>query len=353
MKTDQLPDPFTLVFKFGPPMVIGLFLLIGGCQCFYTVDQNEVGAVTRFGSLISEKPEVPGFHFKAPLGIDTVHLVRMSLDKIPIAKINAKTSDNQFVELDVNLTYKTADPFKVLFKVGDIGVGSRVDKIVPYVQSHVLDVFGTVNATQVQEEKKSLESQILTLCKAQILDLFGEDIEDVQITRIEYSDLFKHNVEVMVQTRTEQQRAINILGIRETEAKTAIAMAKGVADSNVATATGQRDASIAAAQGQKQATILAAEANAQQVRLVADAKAYAEWVQAQAQAKATQAIGEADGAALAAKVKGAGDPDKYAAILRANASLKWDGSVPKFQFGGTTGNGQVLPILPLDKDMLK
>jgi regulator of protease activity HflC (stomatin/prohibitin superfamily) len=301
---------------------------------FYTVQPNEVAGVTRFGSLVSAAPEGPGFHWKMPFA-DTAHHVRVSQDRFTIGSIKVKTVDNQFADVDISLTYHTGNPFKVLFQVGEVGPSGVEDKLGPFVKSRTLDVFGGVSALQIANEKKNLEASILTAIQPQALELFGEQIEDVQITKIEYSKQFEEAVETMVQTRNQQVAAQNLLQVRETEAKQAVAIAEGEANSAAARADGQKRVAIAQAEGE-----------AQKVRLQADAEAYARKIKAEAEAKAIQTIGLAEADVIKTKVSSAGNPAAYADILRAEAAKNWTGDVSKVTLGNGAGGGQPVLVLP-------
>ena len=301
---------------------------------FYTVEANEVAGVTRFGSLISTSPEGPGFHWKMPFA-DTAHRVRVSQDRFTIGSIKVKTVDNQFADVDISLTYHTGNAFKVLFQVGEVGPAGVEDKLGPFVKSRTLDVFGGVSALQIANEKKNLEASILTAVQPQALELFGEQIEDVQITKIEYSKQFEDAVETMVQTRNQQVAAQNLLQVRETEAKQAVAIAEGEANSAAARADGQKRVAIAQAEGE-----------AQKVRLQADAEADARKIKAEAEAKALQTIGFAEADVIKNKISSAGNASAYADILRAEAAKNWTGDVSKVSFGNGAGGSQPVLVLP-------
>lgn len=298
---------------------LALLLLVSGS--FFTVNQTEVGAVTRFGALVSDKPVEAGLHFKIPF-IDTAHTIPVSINKIPIEGIKVKTKDNQFVFIDVNLTYNTTDPFRALFKVGIMGNGGVHDKVVPYVQSRTLDEFGKVSALEIPDSKGAIESSILKDVQIPVLEMFGENISDVQITGIHYDPGFEANVQEMVKTRNAQVSAQNMLQVRITEAQQAAAVAKGVAD-----------AAVIHAEGEKQRVIKEAEANAQKVTLAG-----------QAQAEALKKVGQSESDVIKQKVQAAGNPETYADILRAEASKNWNGNVPTYSFGASTGVNPILMI---------
>jgi modulator of FtsH protease HflC len=344
---------FSQVFKSG--LWIGLAVLVivllsVVSSCFYVVQQNEVAGLTRYGSLVSSKPEGPGLHFKFPW-IDEVHTIRMSIDKIAIPGVKVKTTDNQFVAVDLSLTYRTSDPFKAMFQVGDMGHGGIIDKVIPFVQSRALDVFGQVNALQIVDQKKKLEADILLAVQVDAINFFGERIEDVQITHIEYSEGFEKNIEKMVQTRNEQISAQNMLVVRQTEAQQQVAIAKGQADSAAESADGAKRVAVATAEGEKARISLVAEGQAAQVRLNADAAAYSRKVQSEAEARAQTAVITATGSAeadiIAQKIKASGTADEYAAILRAQAALKWTGGVPSIELSSSDKGSGAQPVIVL------
>lgn len=72
----QVKDIVLPHFPFGTILTIFvvLVLLVAAFTCFYTVQPDEVGVVTRLGKYI-EPPAQPGLHFKLPFGIDRVRLV--------------------------------------------------------------------------------------------------------------------------------------------------------------------------------------------------------------------------------------------------------------------------------------
>jgi regulator of protease activity HflC (stomatin/prohibitin superfamily) len=321
----------TWMRRWGVYLAVAVAVIWAIANSYYVVEPNEVGAVTRMGSLVSEAPVPPGFHLKVPF-IDTAHKVRTSIEKIPIPDVKAKTTDNQFVGVDLNITYHTQDPFRVLFKVGEVGPSGVHDKVIPYVQSRVLDEIGKVNALEISNQKGAIEANVLKDIRTQVLELFGEFVDDVQVTAIDYDPAFKQGVEKMVQTRNDQVAAQNVLVITKTQAETAAARAKGEAD-----------AVVNAAEGEKQKAIKAAEAQAAQIKLQGDAEAYATLAKAKAQADAAREVGAAEAAVIANKVGTAGSAQAYQGILQSEAMKNWNGSVPTYSFGGSG----VAPVVPL------
>ena len=203
-----------------------------------------------------------------------------------------------------------------------MGKGGVHDKVVPYVQSRTLDEFGKISALEIPDTKGVVEANLLKDIQLPVAELFGENIDDVQITGIHYDPAFEANVQEMVKTRNAQVSAQNMLQVRETEAKTAAAIAKGEAD-----------AAVAIAEGNKQRVIKEAEANAQKVTLAG-----------QAQAEAIKKIGQAESDVIKEKVAAAGNPATYADILKAEAQKNWKGEVPTYNLGGSSPVNPILMI---------
>lgn len=59
----------------GPFLALAIVVILLGSTAFYTVNQDEVGIVQRFGRYIETTQ--PGLNFKLPLGIDTVTKVNV------------------------------------------------------------------------------------------------------------------------------------------------------------------------------------------------------------------------------------------------------------------------------------
>ena len=342
MDTGSAAKPVLAKLRANVVLVVALVVLLWlALSSYFTVNQNEVGAVLRFGRLVSDEPVQPGLHFKAPF-VDSVHTIRTSIEKIPIPEIHVKTIDNQFVSIDMSLTYHFSDPLKALFQVGDMGGGTVSEKVIPFVQSRTLDVFGQVNALEIADKKKGLENSILMAIQAQAADMFGVKVEDIQITQIKYDENFEKNIQITVQTRNQQLAAVNILKVRQTEAEQAVAVA-----------TGEADAAAATADGQKRVAIAQAEAQAQSVRLAADAAAYDVAKRAEAEATAKREVGAAEAEVISTKAQAAGSAAAYAEILRAEATKNWTGAVPNVQLGSGAGSSGATPVVVLPPDLVR
>ena len=139
----QVDEMFKQFKKFrlpGGPLVLGIILVgLMALTAFYTVNQDEVGIVQRFGRYIETTQ--PGLNFKLPLGIDTVTKVnvkRVQTEEFgaSVAEVDFRTrtkagADSATVALmltgDLNVAvvpwivqYRIKDPYNFLFKVANV-----------------------------------------------------------------------------------------------------------------------------------------------------------------------------------------------------------------------------------------
>jgi membrane protease subunit HflK len=121
----------------GPLAIGGIALAIIAFSCFYTVNQDEVGIVQRFGRYIETTQ--PGLNFKLPLGIDTVSKVNVKrvqteefggtteVDFRPRSRGTESATVALMLTGDLNVAvvpwivqYRVKDPYNYLFKVANV-----------------------------------------------------------------------------------------------------------------------------------------------------------------------------------------------------------------------------------------
>jgi membrane protease subunit HflK len=124
----------------GGPLVIGVLLaLLVASTAFYTINQDEVGVVQRFGRYIETTQ--PGLNFKLPLGIDSV--TKVNVKSVRTEEFGGGPAETDLrararpggdpgnVSLmltgDLNVAlvpwivqYRIKDPYNFLFKVNDV-----------------------------------------------------------------------------------------------------------------------------------------------------------------------------------------------------------------------------------------
>lgn len=89
--------------------ILALVLLLP--STFYTVEETELGVVTRFGRVVRTSVE-PGLHFKAPWPIDAVLRVDRRLLVFDHEPTEMLTRDKKNVLIDSFLAWKVADPVR-------------------------------------------------------------------------------------------------------------------------------------------------------------------------------------------------------------------------------------------------
>ena len=139
-QVDEVVKQFKRFKLPGGPMAIGaIALAFLAFSSFYTIKQDEVGIVQRFGRYIETAQ--PGLNFKLPLGIDVVSKVNVKsvqteefgsaltdVDFRPRGKTGAETGNVALMltgDLNVAVVpwivqYRVKDPYNFLFKVANV-----------------------------------------------------------------------------------------------------------------------------------------------------------------------------------------------------------------------------------------
>jgi regulator of protease activity HflC (stomatin/prohibitin superfamily) len=266
--------------------VIALLCVVIFLMTYFTVDQNAMAVVTRFGHL--EYVADPGLHFKVPF-VNSATDYRTDIQAIHADKgVNTYTIDNQEVDVIFTVFYRIP-PDRVAF------VYTNNRDYEPRLYSLTIDrlkaAMGQVNVQSVAEKRGELRDAIKATLERDAQPL-GIDVTDFQLTDMQYTEAFRGAV-----NNAAVQKA-NIEGVEY-----------------------QRQQAIKTAEMVK----IAAEGQANAQRAQAAGAADARLLQATAEAKAIQLQGEAQAAAIKAQ----------AAALQANAELvnlrkaeRWDGKLP-------------------------
>jgi len=264
---------------------------------YFTVDQNEMTVVTRFGHL--EYVADPGLHFKIPFVNATTPYRTDIQDLRPDKGVNTYTIDNQEVDIIFTVFYRIS-PDKVAY----IFTNNRDyrERLFSLSIDRLKAAMGQVNVQSVAEKRGELRDAIkATLVRdAAVL---GVEITDFQLTDMQYTDAFR--------------QAVNNAAVQK---------------ANIEAVEYQRQ------QAEKQAATakIAAEGQANAVRAKAAGDADARLLQAAAEAKAIELQGAANAKAI----------ELQAEALKANPDLvelrraeRWNGKIPVGRF---VGNGDIL-----------
>jgi len=232
---------------------------------YFTVDQNEMTVVTRFGHL--EYVADPGLHFKIPFVNATTPYRTDIQDLRPDKGVNTYTIDNQ--EVDVLFTvFFRIPPDKVAY----IYTNNRDYRQRLYSLSidRLKAAMGQVNVQSVAEKRGELRDAI----KATLVHdaaLLGVEITDFQLTDMQYTDAFRQAVNNAAVQKANIEAVEYQRQQAEKQAATAKIAAEGQANAVRAKAAGDADARLLQAAAEAKAIELQGAANAKAIQLQAEA----------------------------------------------------------------------------------
>lgn len=272
--------------------IIALLLIVLFLSTYFTVDQNEMTVVTRFGHL--EYVADPGLHFQIPF-VNSTQSYRTDIQELsPEKPVNTYTVDNQEVDVRFTIFYRVpAD------RVAYIYTNNRDYRARLY--SLAIDrlkvAMGQVNVQSVAEKRGELRDIIKATLVKDTASL-GVEITDFQLSDLQYTDAFR--------------AAVNNAAVQK---------------ANIESVEYQRQ------QAEKTALMVrvAAEGQAQAQRAQAAGAADARLLQATAEAKAIQLQGEAQAAAIKAQSEAL---KTNAALVDLRKAERWDGKLPTAIYAG-------------------
>jgi len=234
-------------------------------MAYFTVDQNEMTVVTRFGQL--QYVAGPGLHFKVPF-VDSIEAYRTDIQaESPSKGVNTYTVDNQEVDVVFTVFYRIP-----VAQIEYIFTNNRDYKTRLYSMTidRLKAAMGQVNVQSVAEKRGELRDAIKATLVHDVQTL-GLEITDFQLTDMQYTESFRKAVnEAAVQKATiesveyQRQQAMKA-------AETAKIKADGEANATRAHAAGAADARLLAATAEAKAIQLQGEAQAAAIRAQADA----------------------------------------------------------------------------------
>jgi len=232
-----------------------VFVLILLWNTLYMLDQREIGLVLQFGKPV-ERVDDAGLHYKIPFmrnvvffdkRIQTLFFAPSGINKEVMAV------DQKTMKLTAYTKYKIVDPLVFYEKVRDKALLER--HIMPIIESSIREVVGTFTFIDVLGSKRSeINERIIELVKKQAA-LFGVDIIDIQIMKVNLPDKAKKAVyERMKTDREKEAREIRALGVEESEKIKAVA---------------ERDRVIIVSRAHSDAEILRGEGEAEAAEILA------------------------------------------------------------------------------------
>lgn len=258
---------------------LGIGRIITGSVCFFlalvaflamlgtwfTVDQNEVAAVTRFSQL--RYIATPGFHLKLPF-VDDYQRYRIDIQAIsPTKPANTYTIDNQEVDVLYTLFYRLPTD-----KVAFIFQNNRdyLARLEAMTTDRLKAAMGQVNVQMVAEKRGLLRDSIKETMVRDAAPL-GVEVTDFQLSNLQYTDSFraavgnaavqKANIESVEYQRQQAEKVAQMAKIKaEGDANAVRAAASGAADARIMQANAE--AGAIKVQGEAQALAIKAQADA-------------------------------------------------------------------------------------------
>ncbi len=277
--------------------IFGILAFIIFLMTYFTVDQNEMTVVTRFGEM--QYVADPGLHFKMPF-VNSTTAYRTDIQSIaPNAAVNTYTVDNQEVDVIFTIFYRVP-PTKVAY----IFANNRdyQSRIMSLAVDRLKAAMGQVNVQLVAEKRGALRDTIKATLEHD-LEPMGVEVTDFQLTDMQYTQAYRQAINNAAVQKANVESAEYNRQAAEKAALQAKVQAIGLADAARENARGEADARV----------------------LNAKASADARLLQATAEAKAIQLQGEAQATAIKAQA------DALAAnknLVELRKAEKWDGKLP-------------------------
>ena len=240
-------------------LLAGLLLWLS----LFVVEPTEMAGVRRFGEVTTREPLGPGIHLKLPL-IDQVDRLQVSLDILRVQDMTMYTVDNQWVKISVGMTYRIPPPavFRLLYQVGRSGSFGIRENVEPIIADRAMRVFARRNTIKISEQRDTIANEIRQLVSTRLAELFGLEVVDLQIAKIEYSPTFAASVEAAVKAKNDAVAAENTVNRIRFEAEQVRVRAQGEADAAAIQAEGQKRSAVIRAQGEAEAVRIVGEAQA-------------------------------------------------------------------------------------------
>ena len=315
-------DPAEQILRNAPKYAyragLALFVLTAINSSFFVIDPTERAGVRMFGNVTTPQPVQPGLHFKIPF-ITSVDEITVSQQKVRVEPFTVNTVDNQPISIDINILYRMPDSavFKNLYELGKTGADDLGPQMVSVVRDRVSRIIASKNTITISANREAIQAEITQQVDEALTQLFGINMESLQIAEIKYSQAFMASNEIAVRSKNDAVAEENKKRVIEFQQQQQVLIAEGQAKVRTTEADAAAKAMFIAAEG-------AAKSQLAQAKAAAESAV----ISAEAQKKSMTLTGEGEAARLTAVVNSFGSASNYLESLRINATAKWNGSVP-------------------------
>lgn len=253
--------------KLAATGIISLMGIIIFMMTYFTVDQNELTVVTRFGQLTYIAD--PGLHFKMPFVNSTYDYRTDIQDLQPKDAVNTYTIDNQEVDIRYTLFYRIPPS-----QVGFIFTNNRDyrERLSSMTTDRLKAAMGQVNVQSVAEKRGEIRDTIKSTLVRDAKPL-GVEVTDFQLTDLQYTKDFRAAVNNAAVQKANIESVEYLRQQAEKQALTDKIKAEGLANAQRAQAHGAADARLLQATAEAKAIELQGEAQARAIKAQSDALA--------------------------------------------------------------------------------
>jgi len=221
-------------------LIIAVFGIVTFFSAFYTVDQTQVGVVTRFGAF--QYLADPGPHLKIPF-VDGVKMfpriqVHYEYTDAQEGDLNILTADGLSADAEASLYFQIADP-KLVFETIGTNYENWIDGKARGVFREATADF-TSDALYTGSKKDELQNTVISRLQKTAGD--GFLIKDFQVRRV----ILPNSTRAAIETKMAAQQTIQTkefeLQATQVEAEKTVAAANGTAQAAIVSAEGQATA---------------------------------------------------------------------------------------------------------------
>jgi membrane protease subunit HflC len=225
-------------------------------QIFYTINETEVGIVTRFGQ-IKKEITTPGLRMKTPF-VDQVKTFEKRLLLFDAPPDSLLTQDKKRLIVDVYARGRIVDPKIFMERLGD--EQRAADRAIDIISSELRREVGTHSQSEIiTTQRDSMMENVKTAVTPKLLE-FGIVVEDVRIKRADFpgeiADSVYSRMKAERQRKADKERAegaeIDAQVRADADRKATIIIAAATRDSQIINGCGEAEATGIFAQALEQ-----------------------------------------------------------------------------------------------------